>query len=60
MLTHHHLQLNRIKPLSERGINETYSRYLTSFDISKSINSTKETYSVKKGDIFMLLLKSLM
>ena len=27
--------INRIKPLSERGLNETYSRYLTSFDISK-------------------------
>ena len=49
--------INRIKPLSERGINETYSRYLTSFDISKSINSSKEIYSVKKGEYLYAIAK---
>ena len=49
--------INRIKPLSERGINETYSRYLTSFDISKSMTSSKEVYSVKKGEYLYAIAK---
>ena len=49
--------INRIKPLSERGINETYSRYLTSFDISKSMTSFKEVYSVKKGEYLYAIAK---
>ncbi len=49
--------INRIKPLSERGINETYSRYLTSFDISKSMISSKEVYSVKKGEYLFAIAK---
>ena len=49
--------INRIKPLSERGINETYSRYLTSFDISKSMTSSKEVYYVKKGEYLYAIAK---
>jgi len=49
--------ISRIKPLSKRGSNETYSRFLTSFDISKSINSTKEIYSVKKGEYLYAIAK---
>ncbi len=49
--------INRIKPLSERGFNETYSRYLTSFDISKSMTSSKEVYSVKKGEYLYAIAK---
>ncbi len=49
--------INRIKPLSERGLNETYSRYLTSFDISKSMTSSKEVYSVKKGEYLYAIAK---
>ena len=41
--------INRIRPLSERS-NETYSRILSSFDISKSFTKEKETYNVKKGE----------
>lgn len=42
--------INRIKPFADRDSNETYSRYLTSFDISKTLNMPKIEYSVKKGD----------
>ena len=49
--------INRIKPLLERGLNETYSRYLTSFDISRSMNSSKEVYSVKKGEYLYAIAK---
>ena len=42
--------INRIKPFAERDTNETYSRYLTSFDISKTLNMPKIEHSVKKGD----------
>ena len=42
--------INRIKPFADRDSNETYSRYLTSFDISKTLNMPKIEHSVKKGD----------
>ena len=48
--------INRIRPLSERS-NETYSRILSSFDISKSFTKEKETYNVKKGEYLYLIAK---
>ena len=49
--------VNRIKSLSERSMDDTYSRYLTSFDISKSFTSSKETYKVKKGEYLYAISK---
>ena len=49
--------VDRIKPLSERSMDDTYSRYLTSFDISKSFTSSKETYKVKKGEYLYAISK---
>ena len=48
--------INRIRPLSERS-NETYSRILSSYDISKSFTKEKETYNVKKGEYLYLIAK---
>ena len=50
--------IDRIKPLKDRGMNDTYSRYLTSFDISKSFTSSKEIYKVKKGDYLYKISKN--
>ena len=44
--------------LKDRGNDDTYSRYLTSFDISKSFTSTKEIYRVKKGDYLYRISKN--
>tara|TARA_Y100000996_G_scaffold347559_1_gene285945 strand:- start:880 stop:3624 length:2745 start_codon:yes stop_codon:yes gene_type:complete len=49
--------ISRIKPLTERVQNETYPRFLTSFDISKSMSSSKEIYSVKKGEYLYAIAK---
>ena len=49
--------ISRIKPLSERSNNEIYSRYLTSFDISKSLVSSKDIYTVKKGEYLYAIAK---
>ena len=49
--------INRIKPISERSPGDVYSRYLTSFDISKSYTSSKETYTVKRGEYLYLIGK---
>ena len=48
--------INRIRPLSERT-NETYNRFLSSFDISRSFLKQKEIYNVKKGEYLYLIAK---
>ena len=50
--------IDRIIPLKDRATDDTYSRYLTSFDISKSFTSTKEIYRVKKGDYLYRISKN--
>ena len=48
--------INRIRPLSERT-NETYNRFLSSFDISRSFLKQKEIYVVNKGEYLYLIAK---
>ena len=48
--------INRIRPLSERT-NETYNRFLSSFDISRSFLKQKEIYNVNKGEYLYLIAK---
>ena len=49
--------INRIKPISQRLSEDVYSRYLTSFDITKSYTSLKDTYKVKRGEYLYLIAK---
>ena len=49
--------INRIKPISERSPGDVYNRYLTSFDITRSYTSSKETYTVKRGEYLYLIGK---
>ncbi len=48
--------INRIRPLSERT-NETYNRFLSSFDISRSFLKQKEIYVVNKGEYLYFIAK---
>ena len=48
--------VNRIKPIKERKITDTYSRYLTSVDISTTFQNSFE-YKVKKGEYLYLIAK---
>ncbi|MEO2085230.1 MAG: SLBB domain-containing protein [Marinoscillum sp.] len=49
--------IERIKPISERSVNNVYNKFLTSFDISKSFTSKKTIYAVKKGEYLYVIAK---